>query len=126
MGRKTVTARKPRTSERKVQEISERIAESCLRVVAKFCIKGAAAGYAPEGAGRHAALFLKMLSVKFGPVPPDVQKRVEQASLFDLVGWAGQMISAATLEDALAPVELPPPSCLPPRPRRRRIRSAAD
>lgn len=109
-----MTAHEQRSKKRKVQKLKEDIAEGFLRLLAWRYGVDTAEEHARRHANRHAAILLDVLAAKFGPVPADVQKRVEQASLVEIVGWGGHVRSAATVEDALAPVELPPPLPRPP------------
>jgi hypothetical protein len=47
------------------------------------------------------ALVLRLLDRRFGPLDEGTRARVEQAAVQDLERWAEQLLTAATLEDAL-------------------------
>lgn len=65
------------------------------------------AGHEPRIANRPAAILLDILEAKFGPVPVRARKRVEQASLVQLVECVLRLLEAATLDEALGPMRAP-------------------
>lgn len=55
--------------------------------------------------GREDVL-LKLLGLRFGPVPAEIRARVEAATLDELDTWVERVLTAATLDDVLAPPQL--------------------
>lgn len=53
-----------------------------------------------EARGR-AALLLKLLQLKFGPLPDAVGARVQAASIAELDAWGERVLSATSLDEAL-------------------------
>jgi hypothetical protein len=53
-----------------------------------------------EARGR-AAILLRQLQLKFGPLPEAVTARVQSASIAELDGWAERVLSATSLDEAL-------------------------
>jgi hypothetical protein len=50
----------------------------------------------------HAESLLKLLSLRFGPLPEAATQRIQSASIAELDGLAERMLSAETLDEALA------------------------
>jgi hypothetical protein len=46
-----------------------------------------------------AEILQRLLTTKFGPLPPAVAARVASASHAELANWAARVLSAATLDD---------------------------
>ena len=56
-----------------------------------------------EGIGQgEARILLRLLTLKFGPVPESVRSRVESADAETLLRWSEQVLSADRLEDVVA------------------------
>ena len=56
-----------------------------------------------EGIGQgEARILLRLLTLKFGPVPESVRSRVESADAETLLRWSEQVLSANRLEDVVA------------------------
>ena len=53
-----------------------------------------------ERRGREAVV-LRLLSNKFGPLPPNVVERIEQADTPTLELWVDRVLTAATLDEVL-------------------------
>jgi hypothetical protein len=49
----------------------------------------------------QAMLLLRQLGRRFGPLPPEAQKRVQNAGSAELEEWAERVLSAETLEEVL-------------------------
>ncbi len=47
------------------------------------------------------AILSKLLQLKFGELPAEMQQKVQRASLADLERWTEQVLTATTLEEAL-------------------------
>jgi hypothetical protein len=44
-------------------------------------------------------IVLKMLGLRFGPLPAPVEKRVKRASIASLERWAERLLTAQTLDE---------------------------
>ena len=56
-----------------------------------------------EGIGQgEARILLRLLTLKFGPVPEPVRSRVESADAETMLRWSEQVLSADRLEDVVA------------------------
>ena len=56
-----------------------------------------------QGIGQgEARILLRLLTLKFGPVPEPVRSRVESADAETLLRWSEQVLSANRLEDVVA------------------------
>jgi predicted transposase/invertase (TIGR01784 family) len=64
--------------------------------------EGEAKGRAEGEAKGRAALLLKQLGLRFGHLGPATRERVEAASVEQLDGWAERVLTAETLDEALA------------------------
>ena len=49
----------------------------------------------------EARILLRLLSARFGVVPPEVQQRIESADADTLLHWSERVLTAPTLEDVL-------------------------
>lgn len=49
----------------------------------------------------QAAILLRQLTIKFGPLPDTIQSRVRTATSSQLDTWIERILSAATLDEAL-------------------------
>lgn len=47
----------------------------------------------------RAAVLIKQLTLKLGPITPETTHRVQQASTDELDRWAERILSAASLDD---------------------------
>jgi len=64
--------------------------------------------YVSEGEARgRAAVLLKQLQLRFGPLPDAVTVRVQSASIEELDAWVEQVLSATSLDEAFARHQLP-------------------
>lgn len=64
-------------------------------------IEGAAEGHAAGEAKGRAALLLRQLDLRFGPLSPEARERVAAASTERLDQWAERVLTAETLEEVL-------------------------
>jgi len=60
--------------------------------------QGRAEGEAKGRTEGRAALLLKMLNLKFGPLSAETRARVESASIDELEHWAERVLSATSLD----------------------------
>jgi len=65
--------------------------------------EGRAEGRSEGRAEGQAALLLKQLAAKFGPLPAVVAARVKAAAPAKLTAWGVQVLTASTLAEALGP-----------------------
>jgi hypothetical protein len=63
--------------------------------------QGLAQGLEKGLAQGQRALVLRLLERRFGPLDEGTRARVERAAVHELERWAEQLLTAATLEDAL-------------------------
>jgi hypothetical protein len=68
----------------------------------KYFAEGKAEGQAEGRAEGSARLLLKLLQLKFGPLPESVIGRVHSAGIEELDRWGERVLSAQSLEDVLA------------------------
>ena len=61
-----------------------------------------AQGIAQGRAQGQAALFMKLLALKFGALTAETTARVQQASAEELDRWAERLLNAASIDDVLA------------------------
>jgi hypothetical protein len=64
---------------------------------------GRVEGLADGRAEGEAKLLLKLLGVRFGPLSDVTRARVQAATVEQLETWGERILSAATLDDVLAP-----------------------
>lgn len=63
--------------------------------------EGKAEGRAEGKAEGQAQLLLRQLTLRFGALPPHVQRRVAEASFQQLALYAERVLSAASLDEVL-------------------------
>jgi predicted transposase YdaD len=63
--------------------------------------RGRAEGRAEGEARGRAAMFVELLTPKFGPLPPAASQAVHAASLDQLHTWAARALTADTLDQVL-------------------------
>jgi predicted transposase YdaD len=63
--------------------------------------EGEAKGRAEGASMGGARVLLKLLALKFGPVPTTVIDRLQRASVEELERWTERVLSSATLDDVL-------------------------
>jgi flagellar biosynthesis/type III secretory pathway protein FliH len=68
----------------------------------RYIAQGKAEGQAQGKAEGQAALFMKLLALKFGTLTAETTARVQQASAEELDRWAERLLNAASLDDVLA------------------------
>jgi hypothetical protein len=68
----------------------------------RYIAQGKAEGQAQGKAEGQAALFMKLLTLKFGAPTAETTARVQQASAEELDRWAERLLNAASLDDVLA------------------------
>jgi hypothetical protein len=76
--------------------------EFAKRYIAQGKAEGQAQGKAEGKAEGQAALFMKLLALKFGALTAETTARVQQASTEELDRWAERLLNAASLDDVLA------------------------
>lgn len=67
----------------------------------KYFAEGRAEGQASGEVRGRAAVLVKQLQLKFGPLPDAVAARVHSASLEQLDAWVERVLSAATIDDVM-------------------------
>jgi predicted transposase YdaD len=91
------------TADRIRQEaIKEGIAQGLAKGLAKGIAKGIAKGVAAGEARGQAAVVLRLLQKKFGPLPSDLVTRVQSADRADLDRFADLVLTAKTLAEFVA------------------------
>ncbi|MCA9709351.1 MAG: Rpn family recombination-promoting nuclease/putative transposase [Myxococcales bacterium] len=70
---------------------------------AKGKAEGEAKGKAEGEAKGKAEVLIKLLGLRFGPLPESLRARVQSAAIDQLDAWTDRVLTAQTLEDALAP-----------------------
>jgi hypothetical protein len=68
----------------------------------QYLAQGRAEGVAAGVAEGQARMLIKLLTLKFGALTPDVAARIRSASADELERWAERVLSATSLEDVLA------------------------
>jgi predicted transposase YdaD len=82
------------------QRYPEEVAEM-TRFAERFMEKGRQEGL-EQGIGQgEARVLLRLLALKFGPVPEAIRSRVESADADTLLRWSEQVLSADRLEDVV-------------------------
>ncbi|MEZ4298582.1 MAG: DUF4351 domain-containing protein [Polyangiaceae bacterium] len=53
------------------------------------------------------SMLLRLVQQRFGPPPPQVRTRIEEATRADLEAWTDRILTAPTLADLLDPASSP-------------------
>lgn len=77
--------------------------EFARRYVAQGRVEGKAEGKAEGMAEGRAELVIRQLTLRFGPLDDDVRARISSASIEDLDAIGVRLLTAKTLQEALAP-----------------------
>lgn len=89
-----------------VRGLGRRVEETAMtgaeRLRAEGRLEGKAEGKAEGRAEGQAQLLLRLLTLRFGELPPAAQTLVSEASLEQLAVYAERVLSAASLDDVLA------------------------
>ena len=75
--------------------------EFALRYIAQGRAEGKAEGKAEGELHGQAAILIKLLALKFGPLTAEATDRVQQASAEQLDRWAERLLNATSLDDLL-------------------------
>ncbi len=101
-----------------VETIDAEAGENVVTVYEQLIEEGRRSGLRQGRAEGRAELLLEQLAAKFGAVPADMRDRIRQASADDLAAWGTRVLTATTLEEALASPRAPQRSRRAPRSRR--------
>lgn len=75
--------------------------EFAKRFIAQGKAEGKAEGQAEGELQGRAAMLMKQLTLKYGPLPMTASERVQQASAEELDRWAERILSAASLDEVI-------------------------
>ena len=78
-------------------------AEGLLEGKAEGLLEGKAEGLLEGKAEGKAELLLKLLAIRFGPLPEPTRARITAATTEQIDTWAERMLTASTLDEVLAP-----------------------
>jgi hypothetical protein len=80
-------------------KVGPMVEERMLTTAEKLIASGEARGRAEGEARGRAAILVKQLTRRFGPLPDETQRQLENASIDELDTWAERILSAANLAD---------------------------
>lgn len=81
--------------------MAERVKEWTREWERQGMLKGLEEGLQEGRQEREAALLKELLSCKFGPLPPQIERRLDEASSQDLLGWAERVPFAETNDQVI-------------------------
>jgi hypothetical protein len=98
-----VTELDPKEAHKTMERILQRPEDRITSTATRLRSEGHAEGHAEGQAAGAIAILMRLAERRFGPIPADVQTKIRDASLADVLRWTDRILDVDTLAELLQP-----------------------